>query len=1087
MNKRLYLLSFPLILLGFLFASESLLAQETSARINGTVTDTQGEPLIGATVRATHVPSGTEYGMNTGSDGRFSRSGLRVGGPYMVEVSYVGYETVQETGIQLSLGTATSLDIVMEEGDQELDELVVRGDRHSIISSDRTGSSTSINSATVSNMPTIDRRIEDLTRLTPSLRGSSAAGQTGRQNHISVDGSAFNDSFGLGGSGSPGNRTGVSPISLDAIEEVQVNVAPYDVTQGGFTSAGINTVTKSGTNTYQGSAYYTFRNQGLVGTEARGQEYNPGEFNFDQLGFTLGGPVVEDRLFFFASYEQDARVSPMTTFEARQDGQEVGGSTTRVLESDMEELSSFLAENFDYETGPWQGYDGETASRKLLLKLDYNLDDRNTMSLRYNHLDSSHDQLMSNSGSLGTGSRRTNPNALNFANSNYFIQEDIRSIIGEWNSAIGDNMANTLKVGYTYQDESRDQPGDFFPMVDILQDGSTYTSFGTEPFTAAANELRYSTFQFDNEFRLSLPGHELTFGAELERFESENVFFPGSQSVYVYDSMDDFYQDAQGYLDDPNRTESDVEATMFQVRYSNQPDQDLPIQPLEIWKGSLYAQDQWQATDNLSLTMGLRMDVPFFGDTAFNNPDVEDLDFMDEDGNTVRYSTDQMPDPNPLWSPRLGFNWNVHGSGQTQVRGGTGIFSGPPPYVWISNQVGNNGVMTGFESLSNTTDRPFNPDPDHYKPTDVTGEPADQYELAFTDPDFRFPQVWRSSIGIDQELPWMGLVASAELMYNRDVNGVYYINANLPEADSQFEGVDDRARWTEGTRIHDNIDNAIVLKNQNEGYAWDLSLSLERPFEDNWFAKLGYNYGEAQNTVNPGSIAFGSWNSNPHVGSPNNPGLGYTGTGLGHRLFGAASYRAEYFELGATTFSIFVEGGNNGTGTYTFNGDLTGTGFGDDLIYIHENVSEMNFVDTDDFTAEEQAEAWDAYIEQDPYLSQNRGQYAERNGVMLPWVFRTDLSIQQELFANLFESRNALTFRMDILNVGNLFNSDWGVGQVIDNNQPLIVSDDIENASEPEYRLQTTGDNELINESFRYTNNLNDVFQLQFSLRYNFN
>jgi hypothetical protein len=1091
------LMGISLLVLAVLIAANTTIFAQgmTTAAIQGIVTDQDNIPLPGANVIALHVPSGTTYGASTRTDGRFTIPGMRVGGPYRVTASYVGHEAEVKENIHLSLGVSMNLDFTMREVGVELGEVVVVAPREAIFSPDRTGAATSVSREVIETLPTIDRTIGDYLRLTPQsivagrVFGFSFAGQDNRLNNITVDGSYFNNSFGL--SGQPGGRTGVAPISMDAIEQIQVNIAPYDVRHGHFIGAGVNTVTRSGTNEYSGSLYYQFRNEGLVGKKAGELEFDPGEFSYNHIGVRLGGPIVQNRLFFFGSFESDGLTSPGTTFIARTSpDQAVGGNVTRVLASDLDQLSSFLRESFGYETGPYQGYDHETPGTRFLFKLDYNLDERNKFSLRYTHLDSFDDALVSNSSSLGRGGRRTNLNALNFQNTNYQIKEDIRSLVGEWNAIIGENMHNNLIIGYSYHDESRDSPfwndnNELFPLVEILQDGSPYTSFGFEPFTPN-NELRYWSFQVQNNFTMYLPNHTLTFGFSAERYKSENVFFPGSQSVYVYNSLDDFYTDANDYLANPNRTESPVELSLFQLRWTNIPGMDKPEQPLEVFYGGIYAQDEWRVNRNLNLILGLRLDVPFFGDTGFRNADADGLTFRDEDGNPVQYQTDKLPDPNIQFSPRVGFNWDARGDRTTQVRGGTGLFSGPPIYVWISNQIGNTGVLTGFQALSETTERPFHPDSRHYWPDVVTGDPAASYELALTDPDFKFPQLWRSNIAVDQRLPWLDLVGSIEFLYSRDVNGIYYINANLPAPNDAFTGVDNRPRWTAGNRIHSHVANAIVLKNQNIGYSWNIAASLEKPFSDGWFAKTAYSYGIAKNTVSPGFIAAGSYFGNARRGDPNNPGLGFASESPGHRVFAAVSYRQEIFGFGATTVSLFMDGFTQGLASYVFSGALTGAGgFGSDLIYIHGDQSEMNFEPFDGFTAAEQAAAWDAFIEQDSYLSKNRGRYAERNGVMLPMVFRTDLSIAQDFSTDIMNRRNTLQFRVDFLNVGNLLNKDWGVGKALVTNQPLIARGaDAEGRAT--YRLARVG-GDWISESFRQTIGLSDVFRVQFTVRYTFN
>ncbi|KPQ19842.1 MAG: TonB-dependent receptor [Algoriphagus marincola HL-49] len=1061
----------------------------TTSSMNGTVVDETGAALPGANVVATHTPSGTRYGAVTNLEGRFSIPGMRIGGPYTVVASFIGYESQTVEGIVLNLGAVSTVNFAMNDSDSELEEVLVTADRNSAFSSDRTGANTAVSNEQISTLPTISRRINDFTRLTPQASGNSFAGQDGRLNNITVDGSYFNNSFGLGSQ--PGDRTGVAPISLDAIDQISVNIAPYDVRQGNFTGAGVNTVTRSGTNNVEGSAYYFFRNQDNVGTQAGDNTFDPGEFNYRQVGFRVGGPIVKDKLFFFASFEDEKTTEPGTNFRANNGNDPIGGNVTRVLASDLNQLSNYLRTNFGYETGPFQGYDHSTEATKFLIKLDYNINDKNKLSLRYNHLDSFTDVLASNSSSLGFGSRRSNVNALNFQNTNYQILENIRSIIGELNTRISNNMTNNLIVGYTYQDESRDSRGDFFPLVDILQDGRTYTSFGFEPFTPF-NELRYSTFQLQNNLQLFKGKHTYTAGVTLQRYESENVFFFGSQSAYVYNSLDDFYADADAYLADPNRTTSDIDLRRFQVQYSNIPGQTKPIQPLKVTYAGAYIQDEIAVKPNLNLTIGLRADVPFFGETGFRNREVESLSFRNPDGDPVQFRTDKLPNARILWSPRVGFNWDVNSDKTLQVRGGTGIFTGPPAYVWISNQIGNNGVLTGFERLDSRDNapllnRPFNPDPDHYKPTDVTGDPADRYQLALTDPDFKFPQVWRTNIAVDKKLPW-GITATAEFIYNMDVNGVNYYNANLSQPDASYTGPDSRPRWTSGNRINPNIDNAIVLSNQALGNSYVASISLEKALSNGFYAKAFYSYGGARSTVNPGSIAGGSYFNNPHQGDPNNPGAGFSSNFLGHRAVAVLNYSDDIFSFGRTSFSLFWEGRTIGNASYTYSSDFNGDGgFRNDLIYIPANANEMNFEEFTSsgttFTVADQIAAFESFIAQDKYLSKNRGKIAERGGVIMPMVFRADFSASQTLVTT--SDKSFLEFRVDILNVGNLLNPNWGIGKTFTTTSPLNPRG-TDASGNPVFRLANLGPN-LISETYQPTAGVSDVYRIQFGLRFTFN
>ncbi|MBW3630144.1 MAG: carboxypeptidase regulatory-like domain-containing protein [Gemmatimonadetes bacterium] len=1095
--RRLFL--FCLLVAPLWLGNADLAAQGiTTATLSGTVRGPTGEPIRGVTISAIHQPSGTRYGGVTRADGRYSILGMRVGGPYRLTASGVGRETQVSENVSLNLGVATDIDFVLREAATAIEGITITGQTNAVLSPDRTGAATSLNRDAIERVPTITGRLSDVARQAPQAgRGLSFAGQDTRMNNITIDGAYFNNSFGLGSSAEPGGRTGVAPVSLEAVEQVQINIAPYDVRQGNFVGAGLNTVTRSGTNQFRGSLRYEFRDESLVGTQAGANAFDPGTFNQQEFGGWLSGPILRNKLFFFMNYEKEGRTGPGTNYRANAGGEKVEGTTTRVLRSDLEQLSSFLNTNLGYDTGPFQGYEHETPATRFLGKLDYNLSESHKFSLRYIHLNSFTDVLASGSTSLGFGNRNGNTNALNFQNSNYQIKENIRSLVGEWNATLGSDMANNLILGYTFADESRASRGQFFPYVDILEAGATYTSFGFEAFTPN-NELRYGQYQFQNNFTKFGVAHTLTFGVSAERYESENVFFPGSQSVYVYNSLQDFYRDVNDFRANPNRTVSPVTLRRFQVRYSNIPGQEKPVQPLEVLYGGIYGQDEWQVNDDLRLTLGMRVDAPFFGKTGLRNEQVEGLSFRDEDGNSVRYQTDKLPAANPLLSPRIGVNWDVRGDRTTQVRGGTGIFTGRPAYVWISNQIGENGILTGFEQLENTRNRPFNPDPNRYKPTSVTGAPARSYGLAFTDTDFRFPQVWRSNLAIDQQLPF-GLVGTGEFLYGRDVNGVYYINANLNEANSSFSGPDNRPRWSGSNRINSNITSAIVLKNQNEGYSWHASASVQKQFRGGLFVKGGYSVGDAYNTIDPGSIAFGSWSGNPISGDPNNPGVSRSSFAAGRRAFGTLSYRKEYFRFGATTVSLFGEAITGGFASYTYSGDLNGDGgFRNDLLYVPKDASEMNFqpftVRGRTFTRQEQEAAFEEFIQRDPYLRSRRGQYAERNGARLPMDFQLDASFTQEIFRSIAGRRNGLEFRADVINAGNYINEDWGVGRRFVSVEPLTVPSSRDGGpadaqGRAQYRMATAGNELITSTAEAYTQataGLRDVYSIQFSLRYTF-
>ena len=1084
----------------------ALSAQGVAASsMNVLLVDAAGAPIAGATVKATHTPSGTVYSGATRADGRVTLSGMRVGGPYKVSTTAIGYQPASKDEIYLSLGVGADLTLTAQKAAVALQELVVAASKDAVFSSDRTGAATTVPKEVFGALPTIGRGLDNFTRLSPQASGSSTSGtaasgtsfvgQDNRINNITVDGSYFNNSFGLGSA--PGARTNVSAISLDAIEQVQINVAPFDVRQGNFVGAGVNTVTRSGTNRFAGSAYYNGRNQNFFGTQAGNFVCTSCSlpFSFHQFGATLGGPIVKNKLFFFGSYESDGSTAPGTTFLANTGTQTVGGSVTRVLASDLDSIRSFLTTNFAYDPGPYQGYDFKVPSKRFLGKLDFNINEHNKLSARYSLLNSNSDQLESSSNSLGVlGNRNNRTDALSFANANYKIKENNRSIAVNLNSSFGGNKANEFIIGYFKSDESRDTLTKSFPLIDIQNGGTTYTSLGFEPFTPG-NQLRYHSTSVTDNLTLYGRNHELNFGASLEKYHSDNVFYPGSQSVYVYNSLSDFYADLNGYLANPARTASPISLRRFQVRYNNIPGQVEPLQPLQVMSTSAYAQDNWTINKNLHLTFGLRVDLHSFDSTALANTTANGYTFRDPAGNPIQFKTQQLPDAKPLWSPRLGFNW-TDDRHRMQVRGGTGVFSGSPPYVWISNQVGQNGILTGFTSVDNTTAYPFNPDPNAYKPTTVNGAPASSYELDFTSPGFKFSQLWRTDLAIDHKLPW-GLTGTLEYIYNADINGPMYYNANLvAPTGTKFVGTLDslRPRYPTVNKVNAPITAAYVIGNQSVGYSWMGAASLERSFNNGFYAKAGYSYGVARNTFDPGSVASGSWTSNGTAGDPNNPAVGYSSSSPGRRFFLAVSKRLDYFKFGATTLSLYYNVNTIGNGSYTYSGDINNDGAStNDLIYIPKDQSEMNFKSLTQngvtFTPQQQADAWEAVIKQDSYLNSHRGQFAERNGKFLPVVKRADFSLTQEVYGTLRGSRNSLQLRLDILNVGNLLNSKWGVGQTFVTPQPLVAQATPDANGKLTYTLKTTGTGAataLITSLLQPTTTLSDVYRLQLGARYSF-
>lgn len=1073
----------------------------TTASIAGIVTDAQGQPMPGVSVVAVHQPSGSTYNAVTRADGRYTIPGTRVGGPYEVTASLTGFQTQVRSSINLSLGVASDVDFVL--GLAAIQETVsVSAVADPVFSSTRTGAATAVSREDIGTLPTISGRISDVTRLTPQASGNSFGGQDNRLNNITIDGSFFNNSFGLGAQ--PGDRTGVAPISLESLEQVQVSIAPYDVRQGSFIGAAINSVTRSGTNRVTGSVYHRMRNESFVGTQAGDNEVNPGTFTFRDTGFWFGGPVILNKLFIFGNYENEKEERPLSTIRANRGGESVGGNVSRVLESDLTALSAFLSQNFGYQTGPYQDHQDLTPAKRYLVRSDFNLNNTNKISFRYSQLDSSSDSAPSTSTSAGIGRSFATNGGMYFGASKYSLLENIKSGIGEWNAVIGGTMSNNLIVGFTSNDESRGDIGTLFPYVDILKDGQSYMTFGSEAFTVQ-NELRYKTFQIQNNFTKFGARHTLTAGFSAQRYQSENVFWSCCpQSNYTYNSPEDFYADAADFAANPNRTTSPVSLRRFKVRYSNVPGLDKPLQPLEVWYSGVYVQDEWKPRGDLTVTAGVRADVSAFKNTAYENTKADALSFRTPGGGPIQFQTGQMPYTKVLWSPRVAANWDMGGRQTTQVRLGTGLFTGPPLYVWISNQLGNTGVLIGEIQQDNTTAFPFNPNPDTYKPTSVTGEGAASFQLNVTDPDFKFPQIWRTNVGVDQRLPG-GMTGTVEFLYTKDVNGYAYYDANLPEAQTALTGVDTRPRYT-SNRINNaagnQITGAYVLTNQSEGRSWNLSASLLKNTANGLSFRGAYSYGESKNTIDPGSTASSSFLNNQHIGDPNNPGVGWSGGTQGHRLFAQVSYTKEYFGFGATTLSAFWEARpsqQNFTtrGSYVYGSDINGDGgAANDLLYIPRDTSEMNFATFSSggrtYPAAEQAAAFEAYIQQDSYLKNHRGEYAARGGLVMPVASQMDLSVIQNIFRNIGGRRNSGQIRLDITNFGNLINSSWGVGNETvvastgANSIRILTNAAVDAQGVLSYRMALSS-GEYVTDTFRKSAFLGDVYSMMLSFRYTFN
>lgn len=1108
--------------LALLLTALSSYAQVTTSSLTGFIRDAKGEPSIGATVRALHTPSGTAYGTTTNADGRFTIQNMRIGGPYTVEISYVGARAATRTDVVLQLDQPYVLNVALTAEDTQLQEVTVTATNpRSVLNSNRTGSVTNIDRAALQRLPSITRSLNDFTRLTPQAGPNGAiGGGSYRSNYFSVDGSDFNNNFGIGGN----LPAGGSPISLDAIEEISVNVTPYDVRQSGFTGAAINAVTRAGTNDFAGSAYGYFNNQKYRGDRVGDQRAVLADQRFYQYGARLGGPIIKNKLFFFGNFEKEENRTPGQIRTADTPDAPFGSGTNvaRPKAAELDQISNYLRTKYGYETGPYQGYSFTAPRTKILGRLDWNIAPNHHFNVRYSQVEGKGTNFPSISRSPfpgytgGSGNRQQNT-ALFFQNSTYFQEANFYSLAAELNSTFGrsSNKSNVLRGTYTRQNDPRSSPSSDFPFVDILKDGTPFTSFGTELFTYG-NQRDVKIYSVKDDFTWQLGRHNLTAGVQGDFSETKNGFQRFGTGYYTFNSLDDFL--------------SGKKPQDFGLTYSLAPGFAQSFPSFKYQQYSLYAQDEIALTDRLRVTPGLRVDFTHYANTLRPFPLVAGLAFANQE----KIDVAQLPGNQVLYSPRLGFNFDVRGDRSVQLRGGTGIFTGRVPYVWIVSQAGDAGTLQVTRTFSGAdVPGPFNPDPTAYRPATVpaagTVVPSTTSSLAR---NFRFPQTWKTSLALDAKLPF-GVVGTVEGIYNREINAAVFRNANLvdPNADPnnpqllRANGYPDNRTLYPSASTNKYVNpltagglpvangaangtgayNAIVLANASRGYYFSLTGKLDKQFSHNLFGSVSYTYTDAKNLYDGGGDQpLSAWQGTATVNGANNPPLGINGNTLRNRVVAAFSYRAEYVGHLGTTISFYYEGASPGRYSYLYSNDFNRDGASADLIYIPRDASEITFVPittgtgaslVTNFTAQQQSDAFFAFVNQDPYLSQHKGGYAERNGASLPWRNEVDVKILQDVFTSIGGKRNSLQVSLDIFNLGNLLNNNWGrVQQLTFNNSAILEPQNVNSLTtaasgpKPTFRLSrdaVTG--QLLSSTFRDVVSLASTYYMQLGLRYTFN
>lgn len=1078
-----------LLVVGMIFQAR---AQVTTSSMTGHVQDGNNTSVDGATVRVTHVPSGTNYSTLTNASGRYNIANMRVGGPYRVEITYLGQQPLVREDVYLQLGQPFILNVNLADGNLMLDEVTISASRNPLLNSDRTGATTTVTRGEIDRLPSISRSVNDLTRLTPQANGTAIGGGNYRSNNFTVDGANFNNQFGIG-QNVPASG---SPISLDAIEQISVNVTPYDVRQSGFTGAAINAVTRSGKNEFFGSAFYTGRNQNQQGTRVNDVPTTVSEMSDKNYGFSLGGPIIKNKLFFFVNLEQNKVVTPgpdkVASTPALPYTADGPSYVARPTADFLDEVRQYLKNTYNYETGPYQGYSNDEYNDKFFVRLDWNINDNHKLNARYSQVKSAYPANLSSSigGSnlSGVGTNRTHRNALHFQNSNYFQEGNLYNATLEYNGRTG-IVNHSARVAYIHQFEPRSSGGADFPLVDIL-DGTparnTLTTFGYEPFTYG-NLREVSTYTANYDANVVFGQHSLTGGLQFETSDTRNGFQRFGAGYYVFESWDDFVNNADPYH--------------YALTYPLTADGSQAFPKFTFNQLSFFVQDEFTVNSRLKLTGGLRLELPSFPNVSEikTHPLVATMQFA----NNETIDTGVLPKSRLMVAPRFGFNYDVMGDRSIQLRGGTGVFVGRVPFVWIVSQSGDAQLL----QATVTDMKPkFNPDITANYPATLP-DPTQRIlgDVSVMSRDLKFPSTWKSSLAADFKLPY-GFVATVEGIYNSDLNAAVARKVNFVDPQAL-----NAPNYPDNRLIYPHSDNekfiyklnagqpdlnsgsrwaATVLDNAKGGHYWSAMVQLTKQFRHGVSGSIAYVRSGSENFHDGAGDQLASyWSAGMNYsGNPNIAQLGYNGNVVPNSVVGHVSYEGNWIGNLKTGLTLFYSGGEQGRYSFTYNGDINrDTWNGNDLIYVPASPSEITFVQQGDYTPQQQSERFFEIIDGDSYLKSRKGQYAERNGAMLPWRNQFDLRFTQEVYSGIAGRDNSLQFFWDVFNVGNLLNRSWGIrhsarGQLLQVSNVNAISD----TQAPTFRLILDG-NDLPTATYHVNETISSTYYMQFGVRFSFN